>query len=345
MTRIAYIGALDLAATSRHRAEALKRIGCEVIELDPFDSLTRKMGVWSTRFHYHTGYQFLQSKALEWCTQKIDKLKTVDAIWIDSGELFGPLCIRTLKATSAPLILFNHDDPTGPRDGNRFVSLRSAIPHYDLCSVCRTEGETEFRMLGAKEVYRFTRGYDEIEHAPFTDATEIPIEMRSDVAFIGTWMRNEHRDQFIYKLISAGIPVSIWGGRWQKSRMWGDLSPYWKGPALSGRDYVSAIQGAKISLGLLSKGNRDLHTTRSVEIPFAGGLLCAERTSEHLQMYKEDEEAIFWRDELECIEKCKQLLGDDSLRERVRSNGKHRVAQLGVGNEDICRAILERAIK
>ena len=68
------------------------------------------------------------------------------------------------------------------------------------------------------------------------------------------------------------------------------------GPAIYGDDYLKAIQLAKVSLGLLSKGNRDLHTTRTFEIPYCGGLLCAERTSEHLQLYQEDVEAVYWSD-------------------------------------------------
>ena len=105
--------------------------------------------------------------------------------------------------------------------------------------------------------------------------------------------------------------------------------------------YVAAIRGAKVCLGLLSKGNRDLHTTRSMEIPYAGGVLCAERTTEHLALYREDEEAVFWTTAEECAEKCLGLLGDDQSRERIRLAGMARVRNNKVGNEDICRQILQ----
>jgi hypothetical protein len=103
---------------------------------------------------------------------------------------------------------------------------------------------------------------------------------------------------------------------------------------------VAALQGAKIALGFLSHGNRDLHTRRSVEIPYAGGLLCAERTTEHLAMYEEGIEAVFWSDVNECAAICHKLLVDDVLRERIRQQGMTRVRADGYGNESVCREIL-----
>jgi len=77
-----------------------------------------------------------------------------------------------------------------------------------------------------------------------------------------------------------------------------------------------------------------LHKRRSVEIPYAGGLLCAERTTEHLAMYNEGVEAVFWANENECITMCKKLLNDDTLRETIREAGMKRVRLNSSGNED-----------
>jgi spore maturation protein CgeB len=168
----------------------------------------------------------------------------------------------------------------------------------------------------------------------------IPVRFQSHVVFIGTWIAGERRDEFLLALIDRGVNVSIWGDRWQKAPSWPRLQAHWRGAALGGKDYVAAIQGSKIALGLLSHGNRDLHTTRSSEIPYAGGLLCAERTSEHLEMYREGVEAVFWKDAEECAAVCRQLLADDALRERIRRQGMERVSAGGYGNEAVCQDIL-----
>lgn len=270
----------------------------------------------------------------------IDKSENYDLIWVNSGELIGSKSVLYLKSFNVPVVLYNNDDPTGGRDGNRFKTLLKALQLYDMCVVMRHQNVKEFYKIGAKKVLRLHMSYDEIIHKPYDRLVEIPSKFKSDVVFIGTWMRGENRDEFILGLIDSGINVSIWGDRWEKSTHWNKIKPFFKGKSLGGRDYVAAIQGAKICLGMLSKGNRDLHTTRSFEIPYSGGLLCAERTKEHLQFYKEGEEALFWGDVNECIEICKKILENDMLGEHIRLSGMKKVRVLGVGNEDICRSII-----
>lgn len=108
--------------------------------------------------------------------------------------------------------------------------------------------------------------------------------------------------------------------------------------------YASAIAAAKISLGLLSKGNRDLHTRRSVEIPSIGGLLCAERTSEHLALYDEGTEAVFWNDAAECAAQCHRLLADDDLRASISKRGHHRALRNNLFNEPLMASIVKAVL-
>jgi hypothetical protein len=114
---------------------------------------------------------------------------------------------------------------------------------------------------------------------------------------------------------------------------------------VDGNTYALAIQSAKVCLGLLSKGNRDLHTTRSMEIPSLGGVFCAERTEDHLAIYKEGEEAVFWSSAEECAAKCRALLADEAWRRSVAEKGRQRYLKNGWTNmkvaERILRAVLE----
>jgi spore maturation protein CgeB len=341
MRNILYIGSKYPSSTAAHRANALSRLGYNVNIIDPVEAIPQYLdnSIFNA-INFKTGYLYVQSIVLKWLSLKLDSISNINLIWVDSGELLGADCLQLLKKFNCPIILFNVDDPTGKRDGNRFKSLLKAIHLYDLVVVVRRETEKECISLGAKKVLRVFRSYDEVAHKPFDNYNEIPLSFRSEVAFIGTWMRHEKRDLFVLELIQHGIPMSIWGDRWQKSPYWKLLKNYYRGGALGGRDYVAAIQGAKICLGLLSKGNRDLHTQRSLEVPYIGGLLCAERTVEHLEMYKENSEAIFWSDVKECASLCKELLLNDALRETNRLGGMKRVRNNFVGNEDICRLVL-----
>jgi spore maturation protein CgeB len=342
--KILYIGHSVLESTSRHRADALMRLGHEVVVADPYTALSMHMqGHLHGALHFRSGYRLLQGAACTW----VNRLQQQHAgwpelIWVDSGELIGFKAATSLRQFGCPMALYNIDDPSGHRDGRRWDSLLSALPAYDLCAVVRMVNIAEFHALGARSVHRVWRSYDEVAHRPYDDIEDIPATFRSDVAFVGTWMRGEGRDEFLLALIERGLDVVIWGDRWQKAPGWPKLRAHWRGPALAGREYVAALQGAKLVLGFLSRGNRDLHTTRSAEIPYAGGLLCAERTSEHLAMYRDGEEAVFWKDPDECAAVCHKLLTDDVLRERIRQQGMARVRAGGYGNEAVCREILEQ---
>jgi len=160
-----------------------------------------------------------------------------------------------------------------------------------------------------------------------------------DVLFLGTWM--PERGPFLVALIQQGVPLTIRGGHWQKAPEWPALRPHWKGGPIEGDDYAKAIQCARVNIGLLSKGNRDLHTTRSLEIPALGALFCAERTNEHMGMYQDGIEAVFWSDATECARHCRELLADEPRRAAIAARGHRRFVQNGHGNEAIIAGLLE----
>jgi spore maturation protein CgeB len=341
--KIIYIGHSHSGSTSRHRADALGRLGHEVRLRDPYTELKARLsGRIRTLVHYRTGYRLLQAAVTDWAASLLSSpdLNSPDLIWVDSGELLGPGPVSALRRFGCPIVLYSIDDATGKRDGRRFDSLVNALPLYDLCVVMRDITAAEFLQKGARKVLKVWMSYDEVAHRPFDDIAAIPPQFRSDVAFVGTWMRGEKRDQFLSALIARGIQVAIWGDRWDKAPTWESLKPYWRGRSLSGRDYVAAIQGAKVAIGMLSKGNRDQHTTRSVEIPYARGLLCAERTTEHLGLYEEGVEAVFWGDVEECASACQALLDDPARRDAICLAGSAKVRNSALGNEDICARIL-----
>ncbi|OLY93800.1 Glycosyl transferases group 1 [Cnuella takakiae] len=342
MATILYIGDDNTGSTSAHRAKALERLGHSVSIQNPYVGLNSSLnGKFSGAFHYKTGFVWLQRAVVKWVQENLCNTSNYDLVWIDSGELFGVKSLKLIKSLTSKLVLYNVDDPTGSRDGKRFDSLKKSMPFYDLIVVVRNETERECYELGARKVLRVFRSYDEVAHSSDNLDLNALLAFQSEVAFIGTWMPHEGRDEFLIELIKQNIPLSIWGNGWHKSKYYMQLKPCIRGKSIYGRDYVAAIRSSKICIGMLSKGNRDLHTQRSLEIPYAGGLFCAKRTTEHNAMYLEGEEAVFWEDASECAAVCKQLLGDDTLRERIRKAGFDRVISLGVGNEEVCKKVIQ----
>ena len=335
--RILYLG--PDYGTSRHRADALRRIGHNVEIIDPwkflpYSGFPRKL---IAKLVIEFGAAPFEPY-IRWRLFRFIKWRRFDLIWNNQCHLIGPETAVLLKRFADCTLTYANDDPFGRRDGRVFSLYRRSIRHFDLAAVVRQPNVAEARAWGAASVALVRMSADEVAHRPLDLSSRDKDEWSSQVAFIGTWM--PERGSFLARLIELGVPLTIRGDRWSKSKEWFALKGAWSGPGIDGPDYVKAIQCAKVCLGLLSKENRDLHTTRSAEIPYIGSVLCAERTSEHLEMYREDEEAVFWSTPEECAEKCFDLLGNLGRCEAIASAGRERCIRDGYLNENIVASIL-----
>lgn len=319
------------------RANALRRLGHDVTLIDPYSLFPFRNFVG--RLIYYGGASLIETYLKKMITPII-KQSGFDVTFVDNGELVGRNLLSELRKISNILINYNNDDPFGPRDKKKWRLYQEAVPHYDLLAVVRAVNVAEAYALGARKVLQVFMAVDELD-GPRAITPQDRLRFPHEVLFIGTWM--PERGPFLRELIHAGLPLAIYGDNWQKAPEWPALRPVWQGPAIYGDDYLKAIQLAKISLGLLSKGNRDLHTTRTFEIPYCGGLLCAERTSEHLQLYREDIEAVYWSDVHECLEKCKKLLSDETMRAGIAEKGRMRCLRNGIFNENNLKKMLAAA--
>jgi spore maturation protein CgeB len=333
---ILYLGAAD--GTSLDRANALRRLGHRVEHVDLRNLLPKTP--WVYRITWRVGGHIL-SPLVTRSLPKALKSRRYDLCYVDSGEWVTPRVIQLLRRYAAKIVNYNIDDPLGIRDQARSIAYRRSLSSYDLCVVVREENVAEAKQLGAKQVLRVYRSSDEVTHAPRPVTAADHERWKSEVLFLGTWF--PERGPFLLDLVKLGVPLTIRGANWNKAPEWHTLQSYWKGGQVHGDDYALAIQCAKVSLGLLSKGNRDLHTTRSLEIPALGGLLCAERTREHLAMYVEGEEALFWSDLEECAKVCMDILEDEPRRRRIAAAGFARSLRNANHNEKVMRAIIARA--
>jgi spore maturation protein CgeB len=336
---ILYIG--TDTGTSRHRALALQRLGHTVFIIDPFAFLpkNRFAGLWA----WKTGGLFLEDFIRLRVLASIPDMR-FDLVFIDSGDLVGPSLVQELKRRFGAVANYNVDDPFGRRDGRRWNLYLRSVPFYDLVVVVRDCNVLEAFARGARSVLRVNRSADEIAHAPRQISQQDWQKWAGQVLFVGTWM--PERGPFMARLIELGVPLSIYGNRWHRASEWPVLRPVWRGLGIyEDDDYAKAVQCAKVSLGLLSKGNRDLTTQRSFEIPHLGGVLCAERTSEHTELYRENEEAAFWSSPEECAERCTQLLRDEQRRKRLEVNGRRRCLQNGTTNEKVMAQIVREAVR
>lgn len=335
---ILYVG--PHRGTCRDRANALRRNGHNVLQVSLQDMLPRT--IWVDRAIVYVGGHIFE-RFLIHKLKKILGNKNFDLVLVDNGELSPPGMVDFFRSRAKKVINYNIDDPTGYRDKNKFRAYRMALPLYDLVAVVREENLPECVSLGARRVIRVWRSADEINHRPRLITPAILEKYRSEVLFLGTWMPG--RGRFLLDLVEAGVPLTICGSSWSKAPEWPRLKQYWRCDELTGDDYAYTLQCAKICLGLLSKGNRDQHTTRSLEIPSLGSLFCAERTPEHQAMYKDGEEAVFWSSARECADVCLDLLSHEDRRQSIAQAGRKRFALNRHGNQDILEGIITESFR
>ena len=328
-----YLG--SISGTCLDRANALCRLGHKVTHIDLRTLLPKTS--WVDKVTWHLGGNLLAPLLIP-NLRKALKAQQYDLCWVDGGEWVTPKVIALLRQHAPKIVSYSIDDPLGPRDGPRFKAYRQSLPYYHLNAVVRNENVAEAYALGAVEVLRVYRSADEESHAPRTLSESDHQAWDAEVLFLGTWF--PERGPFLLDLISLGVPLTIQGSGWHKSPEWPQLKAYWRGGSIAGDDYAKAIQCAKVNLGMVSKENRDLHTTRSLEVPALGGFLCAERTTEHTLMYEEGKEALFWSDAEECAAACKLALSDVTRRQAIAEAGHLRLKNNGHLNEVVLAEII-----
>jgi spore maturation protein CgeB len=341
--RILYLG--RKSGTSEQRKAALVRLGHKVTHIDPQALLPshRIIGLWEWRAGSIGLAGIIRRRVLQSLDDASVAPDGYDLAWIDHGALVGARLLDDLKARARRVLCYNIDDPFGGRDRMRWRQFLQALPGYDLIAVVRDCNIQEAYDRGARNVLRVFMSADEIAHAPRQLTGDERRRWNSEVVFVGTAF--PERGPFLAELMRLGVPLTIYGNRYQRLPQWPALRPDWR-PANteSAEDYAKAISAAKVCLCLLSKGNRDQHTTRSMEIPSLGRLLCAERTPEHMALYEEDREAVFWNTPQECASKCLALLSDAARRETIAAAGRQRYLSNPWRNMAVVETILNAAI-
>ena len=317
--RILYVGDLWYGSTALWRRDALCQLGFIVDSVD-----TSLRSNWLLVKLVNIFHKLGFGLDLVGANNKIRRLietNAYDYLWIDKGITIRPGTLRRVK-TNCPittLVSYSPDDMFNPK--NQTNNYLRSIRVYEQIITTKSFNVAEFKALGAQNVHFVSNSYDPKIHRPMKLEQRELIELAADVGFIGNF--EEPRLNSILFLVKNGVPVNVKGKQWVEWR--NSFSQLKVDPFFySGVDYAKAISATKINLGFLFKGNRDLQTQRSIEIPACGGFLLAERTTEHLSLFKEGEEAEFFDNDEELLSKVIFYLKNENARSKIATAGYHR---------------------
>jgi hypothetical protein len=253
--------------------------------------------------------------------RRLARRSRFDLVWVDRGLAIRPETLRELRGAQpqALFLSFSLDDMSNPQHQSR--RWLGCVSGYDLHVTNKSYNVSELEEMGAPHVLFVDNAYDPQVHRPLEISEADRARYGGAIGFVGHYERE--RGEMILGLCREGLEVRVHGPAWKPLR--GVEPRLVLGETyLDGLEYTKAINATAINLGFLRKGNRDLQTTRSIEIPACGGFLLAERTDEHRRLFQEGEEAEFFASFPELLEKCRHYLAHPDERQRLAAAGRRR---------------------
>jgi len=214
--------------------------------------------------------------------------------------------------------------------------LRSTPGWFDVFLTTNVDDQARIERLSVTASVLTDLGFDDRRFEPSPLPPHMKARWANPIVFVG---HHEPRTEAgILALIEAGIPVTVFGHPpWFASRNRARLGEHLR-PHLSDDDYIHAIKGAKIGLCFVSEVNYNQTEARSFEIPGCGTFLLAMRTRQHLDCYREGNEAEFFGDARELVQKARYFLEHDDERQEIARRGRERCDASGYS----WRAIMKR---
>lgn len=339
---VLYVGPLWPGGTCLQRADVFRRLGHAVKEIDTDPTPQRKpLRARIAERLFRAGAELVRHADLADANRRIISAlreRPFDLLWLDKGLTIGAETLREARRLRPRIIVAGYSpDDMGTRH-NQSSQFLEALPLYDIYFTTKSFGVAELTALGCPRTVLVGNGFDPATHRPIPVTAAERSDFGGPVGFVGDWEATRARS--MARLAQDGIPVRVWGSRWDRCRERHPLLRLELRP-VRGDDYARAVASFDVVLCFLRKASRDFQTTRSVEIPACGGFMLAERTEEHLALFEEGREAAFFSSDEELLEKTRYYLDHSEERHEVARAGRERCLAGGYSNLDRLSRALE----
>lgn len=328
-----FISPLFEGSTSLMRLNAMKSILPNECIIDTID--TQKIIDCHSRISRVLAYRFKLGSVSWAINKKIKnevKHKSYDIIWVEKGVLIKPSVVRMLKSKSNTLIHFTPDPAFLFHKSNKFLN---SINYYDFLITTKSkELEYYHEKAGNKKVILSRQGYCDNKQVCYNSFNHRIDEL----IFIG--YHTQKRENTL-KSISEILNVNIVGKGWRKRKILKQPSVKYLAEKAYGKEYTRLLNKYRFSVGFLSSWDKDMHTTRTFEIPACGCILITPDNQEIRSFYTEDE-AVFYADDMDLKNKLKEIFNNTNLAEQIARKGNQRTVSGNNSHSNIMAEILEK---
>ncbi len=240
--------------------------------------------------------------------------KKFDVILVFKGMELFPATVEKLKDHAILLANYNADHPFvfyKPGSGNNHVL--NSIAYYDVYFSYTKSIVSQLKNNFNKQSYCVPFGYNNNLAVTAPAGISLGVEYVNRFLFVGAF--DSERQRYLDELHSSML--DIYGDSKWKSRnlLHQYLQKAYRNKLLYGLDYINAVKSSLGMINLLRKQNleEDSHNMRTFEVPGYGGLLLSQRTSEQMEFFEEDKEAVFFNTIDELRDKMRYLSRNHSV--------------------------------
>lgn len=318
--RILFVGDAWLGSNARSLANGFAALGASIFAIDTSQISRPTRGSKSWAYRKATG------RALPTDLLKL-KIRIEEAVRSFNPDIL--FCVKTIHLDqdhlldlAVPLkVHYSADDVTNPYNTTAEYLLHE--PRWDLVVTTKIFNVPELLGRGAKQAMFVYSAYDPSWHFRTPRRT---LDQYS-VGFIGN-LRPD-RVELVRSIghVYGGMAL-VAGPGWKRERSLAQAGVEVRGPRY-GVEFSETISEIRANLVLLNSDNRDTHTCRSFEVPAAGGLVVAERTEEHAELFDEGSEAVLFSNQAELFELLQRIEAEPDVFKKVALNGFRRITESG----------------
>lgn len=343
--KILYVGSLDPFGTSYSRMCSLRELEADLLtfDVDPVLAwgnvpiaqryLERRL-LWGPRLR-------AANRALVATCRELRP----DLVWVDKGDWLWSSSLRALRGLGCYLV-HHITDALHPRSGRvaaRRRLLRSTVADYDLFFTTNVEDYGELSGVRPPLAQLTDLGYDHRRFEPSPLPEALRERWEDSIVFVGHY--EPETEAGVLALVEAGLPVTVYGhAPWFRSPNRSRLGDRLRG-LLGNEEYVYALKGSRVGLCFVSVLNYNQTASRSFEIPGCGTFLLATRSPQHLECYREGEEAEFFGDHEELVRKARYYLEHPAEREAMARRGCERTLASGYSWDALMRRDWARVLE
>lgn len=334
MRTILYIGPLNLGGTCYNRLQALLLLGYDVTPLNSGYSIHNStLCNFFIRLFRHFFHKLHVKHFNKVILDRIDSAG-FNLIWIDKGLSITPHTFNKIRLSSpkTKILSYSPDDMLNSNNSSNFYI--DSIPLYDLHITTKSYNCSELKALGAKDVLFVNNSYSPLFHINYTS---LHNGTKKNIGFIGSFELERYNS--LLHLANNGLTVNIYGD-WPSKLYKKHPNLIITNKTLINEVYAKEISKNLINICFLRKVNRDLQTTRSIEIPACGGFMLAEETEEHQTLFTAGVEAEYFNSNDELLDKCIYYLNNPDKANFIANAGYDRCKNSGYDDISLVKKII-----